>query len=483
MIQRLLSLSAVFFLLCSSSYSQEYSYDGNLTQNDIDQSVLYGAPADPSSLEEGKAYMDQIIVDDDYEATTGCIEQFGFRRWSGGEDSPGSAGACANTSAAKDTYTFGYETTVISQTQDAIGQALKIAGITVVGYRWQWKVKNADTNFEDTNGAEGQDPLIVTVTVKDKFGNVLDEREWDYSEHIDQWQTKYGMHWYDPFITGDKIDTITLEAEGQDAAEWPGWYGPEFGNAGIYSILVYDPDPCKQVPVVDPTCEDFIGNAPVEEVIPQLQEDEWVYVQSTGEVASLEEQLELIEEVEEPEVVIAEDTKKKNNVDPLGIAAAAVSNAQASMPDASGNISTESIITQSINIEIMIDTFEVATATNVIENVLANVISLERNVVAEQKQNQEESEEEAKEESLENQEDLVAAAIAGDTSEDAQAALLGHNPNFAQYQLPQIADADFYAPKEIYDGQKNYDNPAARFFNGASDATHREMVRQQYEGN
>ena len=153
------------------------------------------------------------------------------------------------------------------------------------------------------------------------------------------------------------------------------------------------------------------------------------------------------------------------------------------MPDETGNISIESIIEQSINIEIVIDTFDVVTATNVIENTLTNVLSLERSVIAEQKQNQEESEEEAKEESLEVQEDLVAAAIAGDDSEDAQAALMGYNPNFAQYQQPQMADADFYAPKEIYEGQKNYDNPAARFFNGASDTIHKEMVRQQYEGN
>ena len=462
MIRQPLLLSAAFFLLCSSLSSQEYSYDGNLTQDDIDQSVLNFAPTNLSGVEEDKVYIDQIIEDLDYEATTGCIETFGFRRWSGGENSPGSGGQCANSATNKDTYTFGYETSVISQTQDAIGQALKVAGITVVGYRWQWKVKNADTNQEDTNGAEGQDPLIVTVTVKDKAGNVLDEKEWDYSYHIDQWETKYGMQWYDPFITGDKIDTITLEIEGKDAAEWPGWYGPEFGSAAIYSTFVYDPDPCKQVPVVDPTCEDFIGNAP-EEIIPQLQEDDWVYIQSTGEVMSLEEQLETIEEPEEPEVVASEDVKK--------------------MPDKTGNISTESIIEQSINIEITIDTFEVATATNVIENTLTNILSLEDNVIAEQIENQEESEEEAKQESLETQEDLVAAAIAGDDSEDAQAALMGYNPNFAQYQQPQMADADFYAPKEIYEGQKNYDNPAARFFNGASDATHREMVRQQYEGN
>jgi len=462
MIRQPLLLSAAFFLLCSSLSSQEYSYDGNLTQDDIDQSVLNFAPTNLSGVEEDKVYIDQIIEDLDYEATTGCIETFGFRRWSGGENSPGSGGQCANSATNKDTYTFGYETSVISQTQDAIGQALKVAGITVVGYRWQWKVKNADTNQEDTNGVEGQDPLIVTVTVKDKAGNVLDEKEWDYSYHIDQWETKYGMQWYDPFITGDKIDTITLEIEGKDAAEWPGWYGPEFGSAAIYSTFVYDPDPCKQVPVVDPTCEDFIGNAP-DETIPQLQEDEWVYIQSTGEVMSLEEQLETIEEPEEPEVVASEDVKK--------------------MPDKTGNISAESIIEQSINIEITIDTFEVATATNVIENTLTNILSLEDNIIAEQIENQEESEEEAKQESLETQEDLVAAAVAGDDSEDAQAALMGYNPNFAQYQQPQMADADFYAPKEIYEGQQNYDNPAARFFNGASDATHREMVRQQYEGN
>ena len=77
---------------------------------------------------------------------------------------------------------------------------------------------------------------------------------------------------------------------------------------------------------------------------------------------------------------------------------------------------------------------------------------------------------------------LVASAQSGDTSEDAQAALLGYNPNFRAYQTPQMQDAQFYAPKDIYATQKNYDNPNQRFFSGASDATHREMVRQQYGG-
>ena len=82
----------------------------------------------------------------------------------------------------------------------------------------------------------------------------------------------------------------------------------------------------------------------------------------------------------------------------------------------------------------------------------------------------------------EEEDALVASAQSGDISEDAQAALLGYNPNFRAYQTPQMQDVQFYAPKDIYATQKNYDNPNQRFFNGASDATHREMVRQQYGG-
>jgi hypothetical protein len=46
-----------------------------------------------------------------------------------------------------------------------------------------------------------------------------------------------------------------------------------------------------------------------------------------------------------------------------------------------------------------------------------------------------------------------------------------------------MPDNTFYLPKDIYPGQENYDNPAGRFFSGASDEKHKEMVRQQYERN
>jgi hypothetical protein len=95
---------------------------------------------------------------------------------------------------------------------------------------------------------------------------------------------------------------------------------------------------------------------------------------------------------------------------------------------------------------------------------------------------------EVSEEELEAQQkledDLVQKAIDGDTSEDATSALLGYNPNFREYVQPQMkVQAQWYTSDGIYELQQNYDNPSSRFFSGASDETHRKMVRQQYEEN
>lgn len=560
MIRRLLLLSVAFFWPSSSSYSQE------LTPGDIDQSVLYGAPQDPSYLEENKTYMDQIIVNQDWGATSGCLDvRNDGRTWNGTQ-----GGQCANSGVDKGTFTFGYGQTVLAQTQDAINDALKIAGISVVGYRWQWKVKNADTNYQETNGARGQDPLYIRITVKDNDGNVLDEREWDYSYHIRNWQQKNGMHWYDPFISGEDIDTITTEIEAYDAGYWAGWYGPEVGEVGIYSIFIYEaPDPCEEVPVVDPTCPGFIGKAPAED--PAIKE--LVIIESTGSIPLSEDELTVLEALEENEKseivmpeppavivkveekpVVEQEKEIVKTVDALSIAQSAEANAladaaatientltstatsvandimqteqitqqsqtqsQQSMEQAqqqsqqssqqsqqssmgmvglnilsndgtfnsSNTLTTESqnLSNNQIAIEITVDTFEIAALDNAINDAVTNLMRLEQNIIREQTEESEQEEELNEPVSNDQEDELVAAALAGSDDEDAQAALLGFNPNFRAYQQPQMTDADFYKPKDIYAGQENYDNPNARLFNGASDATHREMVRQQYEEN
>ena len=559
--QRLLLLSVVFFWLSSSSYSQDYTYDGQLTQNDIDQGTLYGSPDDIDLMDEGLTYMDQIINNEvipftngdgrDWQATTGCLNA---SEGNGGDGSWGgtSGGSCANIGTNGDgAIRFGYAHTVVAQTQSAIAEALKIAGITVVGYRYQWKVKNANANDTTPVQMNNQDPLVVTVTVKDKDGNELYSKEYDYSTYIAGWELKYGMEWYDPFISGDKIDTITLEVESYDAGGWAGYWGPEFREAGIYSIFVVEPpDPCEQIPIVDPTCEGFIGEAPSEDpAVKQL-----VIIESTGSIPLSEDELAVLESLEEenkpeiiipeqPEVIVEElDEKQETKVDALSIAKNAEANAladaastventllatgiatqndvqqstqqaqqqsQQSMQEAQksqqqsiemssndgfsidGDINFSSLNVQSQNIsdnqmaiEITIDTFEIAALDNAIDEAFMNLVKLEQNIIREQTEKSEQEEELTEPVSNEEEDELVAAALAGSDDEDAQAALLGFNPNFRQYQQPQMADADFNKPKDIYASQKNYDNPNARFFNGASDTLHKQMVRQQYEGN
>jgi len=113
------------------------------------------------------------------------------------------------------------------------------------------------------------------------------------------------------------------------------------------------------------------------------------------------------------------------------------------------------------------------------------VLEVTNKTMQENMEAQEEAAEEANEQSIAQanaQEDALAkAAMEGSTDEDALAALLGYNPAFRAYQQPQMADGDLYPPRDIYGDKKNYDNPAARFFNGASDTKHRAMIRSQYE--
>ena len=553
MLKRTLSLALASCWLSSLPSSAQ-----DLTQQDINMGTLYGAPSNPDDLLEytDRTYMEQIVNDADWSASTGCLDVFSSRKWNGT-----SGGNCANTDYAKDTYTFGYNTTVISQTQDAINDALKIVGVNVVGYLWQWRVKNADTNFESTNGLRGQDPLYVRVIVKDTTGNVVDEREWDYSYHIDNWEQKSGMQWFDPFIQGDEIDTITLQVEAKDAGYWAGWYGPEFGSAGIYSIFVYkDPLDCSD-PLNDAKCPGYamalqeqqqamleeqlalaemtidtatieeVNETPVvEQVIEQPQPEPVAEVVEDVAEEVLEEPMEVAGDVEgeiSNDTAVGSGNSSRVRVNPLDVARGAVADAAAVANSAISSATTSSMQSEQqstsfimeqaqesaelsfemeeqlienvqsiasnvsqqqfaalnleenvLQLEIIVDDVNVETANDILNNIISQVTSPTFELKL-----PEPKEEVVEPMSTMEEAELVAKAFEGSDDEDARSALLGYNPLFSQYEQPQMADADFYKPKDIYPEQENYDNPNARFFNGASDEKHRAMVRQQYERN
>ena len=635
MLKQTLSLALASCWLCSLPSSAQ-----DLTQQDIDMGILYGAPSNPDDLLEytDRTYSDQIINNEvtaftngtgrDWQATTGClnasIANSGDGSWAGT-----SGGSCANIGTNdQGAIRFGYNTTVVSQTQDIIDDALKVAGVHVVGYLWQWKVKNYNANDTSANQVNNQDPLYVRVIVKDNDGNVLDEREWDYSYSISNWQQKSGMHWYDPFLMGDEVDTLTIQVEGRDAGYWAGWWGPEFREAGIYSIFVYkEPIDCSD-PLNDPTCPGYA--TALQEQQQAMLEEQLALAEMTNDTTVAEEIIEepVIEEVieepqpepvaevvedvaeevfESPLEVVGDDEREISNdtpvgsgnssrvrLNPLDVARGAVADAAAvagsavnsalssasqsnedtssfvmnqASQSASQSASMDQELTEDVqsaaaerNLENLLELDQtvasieanvasalqsveeanqtsIAATDNLVEQALSttitnlemqqeqidtfsdekflemqlasldipeNVLQLEvivedysaeavndtlNNIISKltnpsfELQVEEQEEELSEPLSTGEEADLVSKAFAGSDDEDARSALLGYNPLFSQYEQPQMADADFYKPKEIYPEQKNYDNPNARFFNGASDEKHNALIRLQYERN
>lgn len=502
MIRLPLLLSVAFFLLFSSFSSGQQSTDQYTTGNVLD----------PSTIEGTYNY---------------CVP--GQNCWSGE-----SGGSVPNWSSSLGWSAYwGWGGGILKWTS-AINTALEAAGMQIDGYSYQWRVKNKDTNAAQD---DGDDYMRISVRIYDSAGNEVWGKQYNLDGYYD-WSYFRGTEFFDESLKAEDLSNVIIRAEGDDPGLWAGYYGPEFNVADSYVRFIYSeiPDPCNDVPVVDPNCENFIGAAPQEDpAVKQL-----VIIESTGSIPLSEDELAVLESLEEEEETyeeqVEETIEEENNVDALAVArnaeAAALADAtntientlsatelaaqqdvaqaqsiaqqsqqsaQQSMQEAessqqqameqslssAGITADGSPSSNSVEVEIQldIDSFDIAALDNAINDAVMNLIKLEQNIVREQAEESNQEEELNEPMSNDQEDELVAAALAGSDNEDAQAALLGFNPNFRAYQQPQMTDADFYAPKEIYEGQKNHDNPAARFFNGASDATHREMVRQQYEGN
>jgi len=571
MIRRLLLLSVVFFWLSSSSSSQELTSDQSISGNVLD----------PSTIEGSYNY---------------CTP--GVNCWSGY-----SGGSRPNWSSSLGWSAYwGYGGGILKWTS-SINTALQESGLQIDGYHYRWRVKNKDTN---ANQGDGDDYMRISVRIYDSTGKEVWGKQYNLDGYYD-WSYFRGTEFFDESLIADDLSNVIIRAEGDDPGYWAGYYGPEFNVSDSYVKFIYSTipvDPCDEVPVVDPSCENFIGAAPQED--PAVKE--LVIIESTGSIPLSEDELTVLESLEEEEETFEEEQpeqaeeEESNNVDALAVArnaeasaladaAATIENTleatslsleqdmattqqinqqaqnqsqqsmqeaeqsqqlsmdmaneinqslsssestneteqamstldtieinietdvattnelneidstqvtslstntqsnqqQESMDDGS-DIDVSSYITQQqqepmVELEITVDTFEIAALDNAINDAVMNLIKMEQNIIREQVEESQQEEELTEPVSNDKEDELVAAALAGSDDEDAQAALLGFNPNFRAYQQPQMTDAEFYKPKDIYAGQENYDNPNARFFNGASDATHRKMVRQQYEGN
>ena len=194
---------------------------------------------------------------------TGCYSYSPSPSWGGD-----SGGQCPNVNT--DTYqiNWGYVEQTLS-TIGAINDALKQAGVEVTGYTYSWRVKNADANYEDSNGARGQDPLTVTLEIRDTTGKTVFSKTYDYSYWIDTWTIMSGTETFKDPLMGENLSEIELSVTGKDAGYWAGWYGPEFADPVVklnYRAAIV-PDTtvedllfsqrCQQDPLSDPLCPSY----------------------------------------------------------------------------------------------------------------------------------------------------------------------------------------------------------------------------------
>jgi hypothetical protein len=167
----------------------------------------------------------------------------------------GTSGGSSPSFSSDGAIRFGYVGSTLSQSI-AIQNVLEAnAGLSLDGYRWSWRLKNADANYESTNGARGQDPLVVTVSIYDNNNQVVDERTFDYSYHINTWTYFSGVEWFKSSYLADDLNSVQLEVYGKDAGFWAGWYGPEFDSYDIR--LLYTVDACISDPLSDTNCPGY----------------------------------------------------------------------------------------------------------------------------------------------------------------------------------------------------------------------------------
>jgi len=153
------------------------------------------------------------------------------------------------------TIRWGYVGTTVEQNVEISKIIEANTGIALKGYSYSWVLKNADANQESTNGARGQDPLVVTVSVYDNNNQIVEQRTFDYSYHIDTWTYFSGTEWFKDSYLADDLNSVQLQVYGQDAGFWAGWYGPEFDSYNIR--LLYSVDACFSDPLSDTDCPGY----------------------------------------------------------------------------------------------------------------------------------------------------------------------------------------------------------------------------------
>ena len=468
-------------LLCSASYSnaQDISTTGNLA-----------SPNNPSKW------------------TSGCWTptQEGF--WGGTSGGPCPGIWDNNTVGNGQQIIFSYGQVTLSQTH-ALAAALPNSGtgLQVNGYNYYWDVKNSNINGNQPGGYDTT--AYIDVTLLDASGNSLINDRYNYGYQINNWTTFSGTRTYDNPYSLANADSIRLSVTGKDNQNWAGYYGPEFKWFGL--SVNYSVDPCYDNPLYSPTCSGFAealakltasatpstedttgvpevtqyGNTSTSSVPEETTvaatptiDAGGIEVSATGELTIPGDAPK--ETVEQKQVAEEKKEEKKVTVD-YSLVAAVVRQAidltnVMSVVNQSIMQSTESQVPAGSSSgveEITLTETTIEQSSTTQDSPVANATMSQDNNSTQTTQTEatQTTQQTTQQQAKKQPNEAAAGGVSMDSFAKAPA-------GFDAYQT-QLADASFYAPKEIYKGQVNVDNRRAMRALG-SDRLHQEMVRQQY---
>ncbi len=460
------------------------------------------------------------LITNTQQAWSGCSTATSGAFWGGN-----SGGPCPGIDS-NGIIIFSYGETTLSQTTSlATALSNSGSGLQINGYNYSWWVKNSNINGTQPGGYDST--AYVGVTLYNRDGTVAESDLYNYGYYISDWTRFSGVRNYTSPYSLSQVDNITLSITSRDDGYWAGYYGPEFRNFSLTAN--YSVDPCVADPLYSSSCPGYL-EAYMTQLALLLG-----WNTSESEVDLIDYSLSTM--VSQP-VRQEETTTGEVKVDAGGIEVSTTG--ELSVPDgipeevkenkpvdmnlisrivreATDETATMSIVNQSIQDSMAEDANPNFSMTNetlasisrqtensiqhsILENQELNQsLSVNSNnfMLSEQNVSNEETNltenitqtqsnqpvtqitnEDTKETTQTVKKNIQDNEAAGEVSIDS----LAQTPiDFNAYLNQQLKDMAFYAPKEIYKGQKNVDNARLlRGLTGGSDRLHQQMIDQQY---
>lgn len=394
-----------------------------------------------------------------------------------------------------------------------VQQALQNQGIILNGIQYDYDVWLGADVYEgycanyflgictDWRTRRIKDPFISGgVQLKDADGNII-------ASDTEYWTTERNWTSYSNTLNLpiNGVEGYRPPNMGSFSASYELYDNVQLRDFNVTGRYVYDP--CYLDPLYDPKCpgytEAFLQKQ-LEEQLAQQQALMEEMMEQTAPVAeestneSIQESISVVADVVSEPTVEIEQTKKSTGLTDDQKNALANADAQAKSAEKVASNSSQQSMESSE--QMMEELTGISVDGSVVSSVIsgdsasADVLTLDPTASAIEQfsfsvsttqsvalsKTTQQTEQTVSEKEEEQEEEMVEQVAESNEAEDMQLAMMGFNPNFSAYQQPQMPDANFYKPKEIYEGQENYDNPNQRFFNGASDVLHQQLINLQY---